>query len=85
MSTALYRIGWIYNDLEDYDSAIDFLRRVILLQPTNAAAFFELGYANKKVERYNEALVAFRQAASQTRLRGRSLPARLDLQRTEEP
>jgi Flp pilus assembly protein TadD len=61
MSSALYRIGWIYNDLEDYDSAVDPLQRVVSIQPNNAAAQFELGYAYKKLERYSEALTAFHQ------------------------
>jgi len=26
MASALYRVGWIYNDLEEYDSAVDPLR-----------------------------------------------------------
>ena len=33
MSSALYRIGWIYNDLEDYESAVDPMKRVIAIQP----------------------------------------------------
>ena len=45
MGSALYRIGWIYNELEEYESAIDPIKRVIALQPNNAAAHFELGYA----------------------------------------
>ena len=56
MTSALYRIGWIYNDLEDYESAVDPLKRVIAIQPNNAAAHFELGYSYKKLERYHEAL-----------------------------
>ena len=31
MSSALYRIGWIYNDLEDYESALDPMKRVIAI------------------------------------------------------
>ena len=51
MSSALYRIGWIYNDLEEYESALDPIQRVIAIQPNYAAAHFELGYAYKKLER----------------------------------
>jgi tetratricopeptide (TPR) repeat protein len=47
LANALYRIGWIYNDLEDYDSALTYLQRVVSLRPSDAAAYFELGYANK--------------------------------------
>ena len=61
MTTALYRIGWIYNDLEDYNSAVDPLRQVVARQPNNAAASFELGYAYKKLERLPEALAMFNQ------------------------
>ena len=58
MASALYRIGWIYNDLEEYSSAIDPLKRVVASQPNHAAANFELGYAYKKLEQYADALRA---------------------------
>jgi len=61
MADALYRIGWIYNDLEDYERAVAPLKRVTVLKPT-AAVFFELGYANKMLVHYPEALTAFKEA-----------------------
>ncbi len=48
--SALYNLGWCYNDLERYPDAIAELRKAISLRPNYAEAYNEMGYALAPVE-----------------------------------
>ena len=61
LATAQYRIGWIKNDQEDYEEAIEPLNQAARLQPTYSA-YYELGYAYRKLERYDEAMNAYKES-----------------------
>lgn len=42
---ALYEQGWCYNDLEEYEKAVDVLRKVVPVWTKIPKSFFELAYA----------------------------------------
>jgi tetratricopeptide (TPR) repeat protein len=60
LANAQYRIGWIQNDLEQYDEAIEPLMAATRLQQT-APTYYELGYAYRQLAKYDEALNAYNQ------------------------
>ena len=45
---ALYQAGWCQNDLQNYNSAIDYLRKTREIWSTIPKVYFELGYAFEK-------------------------------------
>ena len=63
LAHALYRIGWIQNDLEQYDEAIEPLMAASRLEQT-APTYYELGYAYKQLHKYDQALAAYNQCLS---------------------
>ena len=40
-----YRLGWLYNDLEEYDEAVDVLLKALDYNADDANSHVELGYA----------------------------------------
>src|SRR3954465_7226160 len=62
ISSAYYHIGWIYNDRDEYESAIDPLQKATRLNPNDATAYGEMGYSLYKLKRSQEAIAAYRQA-----------------------
>lgn len=59
---AYYRAGWTYNELNNFDKAIDRLLKAVQLKKDYAFALEELGYAYKKKQSYTEALNYLNQA-----------------------
>ena len=51
-----YWIGWCYNDLEKYEKAIPYLKRIVATDPANALAVTELGFSLYSIEKYDEAM-----------------------------
>ena len=64
IATAYYHIGWIYNDRDDYISALAVLQQAVRLNPNYATAFDELGYSYRSLKRYDDAFLAYRRAVS---------------------
>lgn len=60
--SALYRLGYCYNDLSRYADAITPLARSSRLKPEWAGPPLELGYAYLKQSRYNESIASLKQA-----------------------
>ena len=58
-----YNVGWILNDLEKYEEAIPFLQQA-LAQKVSLPAFahYELGFAQFKLKRNQDAIANFKQA-----------------------
>jgi tetratricopeptide (TPR) repeat protein len=48
-ATALYNLGWSYNDLGNYNRALASLRRAAALQPSDSKIQVESGYAYRKL------------------------------------
>ncbi|HYJ90630.1 MAG TPA: tetratricopeptide repeat protein [Pyrinomonadaceae bacterium] len=63
-ATALYRLGYAYNDTGQYTQAIDLLNRSRQLKPDWVINLNELGYAYKQLKRYNDAINVLRQAVA---------------------
>ncbi|MDX6529373.1 MAG: hypothetical protein QOH41_1663 [Blastocatellia bacterium] len=59
---AYFRIGWIYNDRDDYDQALSPLQQSLRLNPNDAIALAELGYSYRSLKRYDEALASYRRS-----------------------
>lgn len=60
---AHYQVGWISNELEDYETAVTALQRALELTVREPErAFSELGYAQTKLKRGDEALASYQQA-----------------------
>ena len=64
-ATALYNLGWCYNDLERYTEAIDELRKATQLRPNYPEAYNEMGYAFHQLGRYPEAVQQYQIAIRQ--------------------
>jgi len=62
MALAYYHIGWIYNDRDDYDEAVNALQQSVRLSPSDPVVLNELGYAYRNLKRYDEAIAAYRRA-----------------------
>src|SRR5262249_23901560 len=58
IASAYYHIGWIYNDRDDYETAIPALQASVRLNPNDAVAFSELGYSYRGLKQYPQALEA---------------------------
>ncbi len=58
-----YNVGWILNDLEEYEAAIPYLQKA-LEQKVNMPAFahYELGFAQFKLKQNQAAIANFKQA-----------------------
>lgn len=57
---ALYKVGWCYNDLEQFDKAIDRLKKAVALDEYFNEAWQELGWAYKKSDKNEDALICFK-------------------------
>jgi tetratricopeptide (TPR) repeat protein len=55
---ACYNIGYIYNEKEKYEMALDWLKKSLEIDP-NADTYNEMGYAYYKQKKNNEAIKAF--------------------------
>src|SRR5215471_13666551 len=64
IATAYYHIGWIYNDREDYNSALTALQQAVRLNSNYAVAFDELAFTYRSLKRYDDAFFAYRRAIS---------------------
>lgn len=58
--SAYYRLGWCYNDKEEFAKAINPLKEPVLLDTEYDEARTELGYAYDKLDQYDDALAQFR-------------------------
>ncbi len=61
---SFYRIGWIYNEFEEYEKALVALKRAAQLEPTSAATHLELGYAHRRLRQNDLAITALKRAVS---------------------
>jgi tetratricopeptide (TPR) repeat protein len=61
---ALYEIGWVYNELGQFNDAIPALQEALRYQPSYPEAYNELGYAFRKLGKYSEASENYRQAVA---------------------
>ncbi len=62
-SEAWYRLGWVNNELEQYDAALTALRQALALTVKEPErAFTEVGYAQFKLKQDTEALASYHQA-----------------------
>jgi tetratricopeptide (TPR) repeat protein len=59
---AAYNIGYSYNDRGDFQNALTYLNKAIQLKPGYVEAKAELGFAQMKLKRYNEAAITLRSA-----------------------
>ena len=57
-----YWIGWCYNETEKFDSAVFYLQKVVEVDPSNSPASVELGFALYSLNRFSEAIKAFKPA-----------------------
>lgn len=57
-----YWIGWCYNESEKFDSAIFYLQKVVEIDPSNTPVSIELGFAFYSLNRFSEAVNAFKPA-----------------------
>src|SRR5207244_5237724 len=53
IASAYYHIGWIYNDRDDYDSALPALQQSVRLDPTDPVVLHELGYSYRNLKQYD--------------------------------
>lgn len=57
-----YWIGWCYNETEKFDSAVFYLQKVVEADPSNSPASVELGFALYSLNKYSQAINAFKPA-----------------------
>jgi tetratricopeptide (TPR) repeat protein len=57
-----YWIGWCYNESEKFDSAVYYLQKVVVADAGNPLASVELGFALYSLNRFDDALSAFKPA-----------------------
>jgi tetratricopeptide (TPR) repeat protein len=55
-----YWTGWCYNGLKKHDSAVIYLQKVLDEEPSNLLASFEQGFAYYSLNRYTDAITAFK-------------------------
>ncbi|MEJ8820326.1 tetratricopeptide repeat protein [Lacibacter sp. H407] len=79
MAAAHYELGWCYNELEQYDSALVALTNARKLDPTNFRIIYEAGFAKYKLGKVNEALADFNQVIKQNASYDKVYIARGDL------
>lgn len=60
--TALYNIGWIYNEQHKYDTAARWLKKGAALDPKDARIQHELGFALSKLNNSEGSVAAYTQA-----------------------
>jgi len=61
-AVAWFRLGWIYDELNRYDDAIEAYRQALRINPEHADAWSNLGVAYSNINRNDDAVEAFRQA-----------------------
>src|SRR5574338_521794 len=62
---AWHQLGWCYNELEQYNDALDALKKEEMNNPKDKASTnFEMGYAYEGLKKYDEALSRFNSAIS---------------------
>ena len=61
---SLYRIGWIYNEFEEYQKAILILNQAVTIAPNESLVFQEKGFAHRRLKQYDDARVALQRAVS---------------------
>lgn len=61
VAEAYYYIGWIENDFEKYESALKYLEKYLTYEPDQLDALYERGFANKKLNKFKEAISDFDQ------------------------
>lgn len=79
MSAAHYELGWCYNELEKYDSALIALTNARKTDPTNFRIIYEAGFSKYKLGKVNEALADFNQVIKQNASYNKAYIARGDL------
>lgn len=79
MSAAHYELGWCYNELAQYDSALAALTNARKTDPTNFRIIYEAGFAKYKLGKVNEALADFNQVIKQNASYNKAYIARGDL------
>jgi len=57
-----YWIGWCYNESEKFDSAVYYLQKVVTADAGNPLASAELGFALYSLNRFDDAISAFKPA-----------------------
>jgi tetratricopeptide (TPR) repeat protein len=62
--SALYEIGWVYNELGQYEAALAPLREALRYKPDYPEAFNELGYAQRRLGKYSDAAESYRRAVA---------------------
>jgi tetratricopeptide (TPR) repeat protein len=61
LSNAFKNLGNAYSGLKDYGAAADALKKAAAIEPTNAAAQFNLGLTLYNARRYSEAIEAYKE------------------------
>jgi tetratricopeptide (TPR) repeat protein len=79
MAAAHYELGWCYNELQQYDSALTALTTARKLDPGNHRIIYEAGFAKYKLGKLNEALADFTLVIKQKPAYGKAYVARGDL------
>lgn len=79
MAAAHYELGWCFNELEKYDSALVALTNARKLDATNFRIIYEAGFAKYKLGKVNEALADFNQVIKQNASYDKAYIARGDL------
>lgn len=80
MASAHYELGWCYNELQQYDSALAALTIARKLNPSNNHRIvYEAGFAKYKLGKVTEALADFTQVIKQKPAYSKAYVARGDL------
>jgi tetratricopeptide (TPR) repeat protein len=65
-TTAMYNLGWCYNDVERYNDAVQVLLEAVRIDSDYPAAHNELGYSYNQLRRYPEAIQEYQTAIRQS-------------------
>ncbi|MDO9230492.1 MAG: tetratricopeptide repeat protein [Syntrophales bacterium] len=60
-AVAWFSLGWVYDELNRYDDAIEAYRAAIRINPEHFTAWHSLGVTYNTLKRHNEAVEAYRQ------------------------
>ena len=61
-SATYYRLGWCFNDLNQFDKAAPQLKQAAALEPKSAAVWLEWGYSLLRAKKYEQAVEALTRA-----------------------
>lgn len=78
-TTALYELGWCYNELQLYKEALVVLQKAFLLDPTGHKIIYESGFAKYKLGQISAAFEDYNKALALNPSFAKAYTARADL------